>query len=832
MKKTPSLQLGSLKLTAAAVAVLLALASGTSLASDVSYDSIGSYGSGAASQPVLNITGDTIEIGTETSVSTAIQVSGKGNSIVVSAEKSLSVQNAGFVVARGYTWNKPTIEDYYLKAEETGGSTLLPGEESMGSRGSYYSLALDSNGPLSIINHNAVIEAEDNTNAIQTYGYEGSITINKNQTATQVTIIGDIYNYSHGFGDPTGTSIDIWLTGDGSVLKGNVLNFGEGDNSITLAPQEGGTALFEGDSWNYYHYTLTAGSGATIRGETTVKGEDGPDDFDEKLSTIILTGNAVQEAGIWGSDVGYAEMGGTLRETTGPGTRVTGDFETELGSWMVLKIGGTLTGKVRAGGGGQAYESFDDGCIVNLELSGTWNGDLLADPGRSELWGWIPGEDIPEPGTGTVHVLNGGVWNGNATAVGPYRDGSTLTHDDYGRDYLDKLPDDGRGGIVKIAVDAGGDWTGNSEAQGTRRPDSTDKGSSVTIEVAGNWTGSAVSGAATAAPADKSGGYTDVTVTAGGTWTGDITAQESTLEGQTASSGSADVKIAGTWTGASTASTDTTLTDPAIVNVTLTEPTGLWNMTRDSSVTALDIGSGKVNFTRDEGTFAGKTLTVAGNYTGNGGTIAMNTVLAGDDAATDKLVVKGNTAGTTTLTFTNVGGAGAQTVDGIRVVQVGGTSDGVFTKSPKNFLKAGPYVYHLEKIGTDWYLVSTKETPILPWTTDKPETPDTPDTPDTPSSDLPDIIPGTGDVTTHVIRPGVASYANNLYAANTLFNMSLYERLGDTVYSDALRTKDDTRSGNVWLRAVGGHTRNKMEDGQLTTRGNWGVVQVGGDVVD
>lgn len=161
MKKALALQLGSLKLTAAAAAVLLALASGTALASDVSYDSIGSYGSGAASQPVLNITGDTIEIGSETSVSTAIQVSGKGNSIVVSAEKSLSVQNAGFVVARGDTWDKPTIEDYYLKAAETGGSTLLPGEESLGSTGSYYSLALDSKGTLSLINQNARQEPQN-----------------------------------------------------------------------------------------------------------------------------------------------------------------------------------------------------------------------------------------------------------------------------------------------------------------------------------------------------------------------------------------------------------------------------------------------------------------------------------------------------------------------------------------------------------------------------------------------------------------------------------------------------------------------------------------------
>lgn len=101
-----------------------------------------------------------------------------------------------------------------------------------------------------------------------------------------------------------------------------------------------------------------------------------------------------------------------------------------------------------------------------------------------------------------------------------------------------------------------------------------------------------------------------------------------------------------------------------------------------------------------------------------------------------------------------------------------------------------------------------------------------------PADDTPAVIPATDDITNHIMRPEIGSYANNLYAANTLFTMSLYERLGETMYSDALRTNDKNKSGNFWLRALGGHTRNKMEDGDLTTRGNWGVVQVGGDLVN
>lgn len=93
------------------------------------------------------------------------------------------------------------------------------------------------------------------------------------------------------------------------------------------------------------------------------------------------------------------------------------------------------------------------------------------------------------------------------------------------------------------------------------------------------------------------------------------------------------------------------------------------------------------------------------------------------------------------------------------------------------------------------------------------------------------MTPDTPDITRHVVRPEMGSFATNLYAANTLFTMSLYERLGETMYSNALRTKDNTKSGNLWVRAAGGHTRNGMTDGHLTTRGNWGLVQVGGDLV-
>lgn len=112
----------------------------------------------------------------------------------------------------------------------------------------------------------------------------------------------------------------------------------------------------------------------------------------------------------------------------------------------------------------------------------------------------------------------------------------------------------------------------------------------------------------------------------------------------------------------------------------------------------------------------GNTLQVH-DYVGQNATIALNTVLAGDNSASDKLVVNGGAAtGTTTLKVTNVGGGGAPTVaNGIQVVDaVGGatTDPNAFTLAG-GVIKAGAYEYYLAKGGVtpgtseDWYLRNT-----------------------------------------------------------------------------------------------------------------------------
>ena len=115
----------------------------------------------------------------------------------------------------------------------------------------------------------------------------------------------------------------------------------------------------------------------------------------------------------------------------------------------------------------------------------------------------------------------------------------------------------------------------------------------------------------------------------------------------------------------------------------------------------------------------GTTLTVTGNYVGSGGTVQLNSRLGGDSSPTDLLRVQGSTSGTSSLRVNNVGGAGAPTVEGIKVVDVVGASNGSFSLLGSYVLHGeqavvgGAYAYTLQKNGVatpgdgDWYLRSS-----------------------------------------------------------------------------------------------------------------------------
>ena len=134
----------------------------------------------------------------------------------------------------------------------------------------------------------------------------------------------------------------------------------------------------------------------------------------------------------------------------------------------------------------------------------------------------------------------------------------------------------------------------------------------------------------------------------------------------------------------------------------------------DATVASLR-NSGEVQF----GGAGGTSLTVNGDYVGNDGTLVLNSVLYNDASKTDRLIVKGDTEGHTNLKVIDRNGSGAQTVEGIKIIDVAGRSTGSFslsgdfiTTDGQQAVVAGAYAYTLHQGGSstpddgDWYLRS------------------------------------------------------------------------------------------------------------------------------
>ncbi|MFM0734713.1 autotransporter outer membrane beta-barrel domain-containing protein [Paraburkholderia sediminicola] len=222
----------------------------------------------------------------------------------------------------------------------------------------------------------------------------------------------------------------------------------------------------------------------------------------------------------------------------------------------------------------------------------------------------------------------------------------------------------------------------------------------------------------------------------------------------------------------------------------------------------------------------GNLLNVTGNYAGQNGTIGLNTVVAGDGAASDRLVLSGGTAtGSTRLQVTNVGGQGARTVaDGIQLIQAtnGATTDpSAFTLAAP--VKAGAYSYYLAKGGvssgtTDsWYLRNTVA-PLPPGVTPPPPvtTPGSPATPGEPPAVEPGVplaaegtpplppAPSAGSAATPLYRVEVPVYAAAPSVARELGLMQIdtfHDRQGDQALLD-----DSGKLPAAWGRVWGGHS--------------------------
>ena len=260
--------------------------------------------------------------------------------------------------------------------------------------------------------------------------------------------------------------------------------------------------------------------------------------------------------------------------------------------------------------------------------------------------------------------------------------------------------------------------------------------------------------------------------------------------------------------------------------IALTMNDAVWNMRDSSTLTSLTLNAGgTINFQHAEDA-AWQTLTISDDFIGNGGKLVFNTVLFDDTSETDKLIVEGNTSGHTGVEVNNIGGTGAQTIEGIEIVSVGGNSDGTFEKASR--IVAGGYDYNLVQKGKNWFLTSLVEPvdpPVDP--VDPPVDPvDPPVDPVIPPQEP--VPPAAPPQSEHQYRPEFGSYQANSYAANTLFMTRLHDRLGETQYTDLLTGEQKVTS--LWMRNVGGHTRFRDGSGQLKTTANRYVLQLGGDV--
>ncbi|MFS2324259.1 autotransporter outer membrane beta-barrel domain-containing protein [Brucella sp. H1_1004] len=251
------------------------------------------------------------------------------------------------------------------------------------------------------------------------------------------------------------------------------------------------------------------------------------------------------------------------------------------------------------------------------------------------------------------------------------------------------------------------------------------------------------------------------------------------------------------------------------------------NATLDSggyttTLASLD-NSGTMNF----GTIPGAVINVSGNYTSHNGTIIMNVELNGDDSRSDLLRVGGDTAGTGTVKIINRGGLGAQTNEGIRIIEIDGKSGGTFnlagdyiTKDGQQAVVAGAYAYSLHEGGVstpsdgDWYLRS-------------------------------ELKDGKGPI----INPGVPLYQGALEAMQALNKLpTLQQRVGnrywdrsahpvikqgaDTIGTSLVSSHEASSvrdQRNIWGRIEGAHNRLEHSDSDIKQDINTYLMQVGID---
>ncbi|EAB6353977.1 fibronectin-binding autotransporter adhesin ShdA [Salmonella enterica subsp. enterica serovar Monschaui] len=310
-----------------------------------------------------------------------------------------------------------------------------------------------------------------------------------------------------------------------------------------------------------------------------------------------------------------------------------------------------------------------------------------------------------------------------------------------------------------------------------------------------------------------------LTLSGANTYTGDTNVQEGTLWlsgdgsiGEMGSQQAVNVASGATFGGSNGTTVNGKVTNEGALVFGDSEETGAIFTLNGDLINMGTITSGSSSST------PGNTLYVDGNYTGNGGSLYLNTVLGDDDSATDKLVITGDASGTTDLYINGIGD-GAQTTNGIEVVDVGGvsTSDAFVLKNEVN---ASLYTYRLywNESDNDWYLASKAQSD------DDDSGGD--DTPSDGGDDGGNVTPpddgGDGGDVAPQYRADIGAYMGNQWMARNLQMQTLYDREGSQ-YRNA--------DGSVWARFKAGKAESEAVSGNIDMDSNYSQFQLGGDIL-
>lgn len=579
----------------------------------------------------------------------------------------------------------------------------------------------------------------------------------------------------------------------------------------TLTIQDGGTVT------NDIGYI---GTGASEHGEVTVSGHDG----NGNASTWTSTGQVyIGESGIGAlniNDGGVANASLAIIGNSGgsDGTVIVSgrDINGYPSLWNV-------TNQIYVGESGTGTLLIQDGGVVNsgqgvIGYSSSGAGTVTVSGrdinGHASTWNPANNIYVGFSGNGTLTIADGAEVATSTSGGGPasvfigYEPGGTGTLTiSSSNGYVSSLtPSDavyvGYQGSGTMTVEKGGVVSVGSNVYIARL--STSSGAlHLNGDATGRGvveTGSVVHGLGTTVILDLNGGilratrdeanflrgFATLTVGAEGAWF-DTNAHDITIH--TDFSGTSSFNKLGLgqltltgdssgFTGASTVSAGTLAVNGVLGGNTLVDTPGRL------------VGTGQVGDTANRGIVAPGygntmgTLTVQGTYVSTGGRLEIATVLGDDSSQTSRLVVNGATSGLTQVEVINRGGLGGQTVEGIKIVDVTGTSNGSFVLDGDYVFQgapaviAGAYAYRLYQGGVsspadgDWYLRSA--------------------------------LLETGEPSPPLYQPGVPiyeAYGAHLQSLNTL--PTLQQRVGNHSWEAG----PHSRSGGVWGRTEGTYTR-------------------------